>query len=243
MEKINPGDKVFHKQFGTGVVAEVRGSGVDARITVDFPSAVGRKKLLASAGTLFPDSSSASRSDAATPVAGAQFLEVFSAELRVRRGRSVNPERIRDELREELSKPQFWLAVREKMRAKGSMPAVLDNPSGRVSVTPSGMLSLDICVDHGIGNARDSQSLTSFTIFRVLEDSVLRDFEQRPPTDAHVSYLERQSRIPKELDELNLVQIVDPDLGPLPERAPLRSPKRVAPKGQIRSMPKRRDDY
>jgi DNA helicase-2/ATP-dependent DNA helicase PcrA len=42
-----PGERVRHAQFGSGAIAEVSGSGKDAKVTVDFDDeAIGRKRLV-----------------------------------------------------------------------------------------------------------------------------------------------------------------------------------------------------
>ncbi|MEY4008143.1 MAG: hypothetical protein RLZZ467_1210, partial [Gemmatimonadota bacterium] len=42
-----PGERVRHGRFGSGTIAEVSGSGKDAKVTVDFDDeTVGRKRLV-----------------------------------------------------------------------------------------------------------------------------------------------------------------------------------------------------
>src|SRR5882724_12789004 len=52
MVDFKSGDNVVHSLFGPGVVRTVAGAGLDARVTVDFSSSVGQKKLLAGVANL-----------------------------------------------------------------------------------------------------------------------------------------------------------------------------------------------
>ena len=45
--EFKPGDRVLHPLFGAGMIRVVSGSGAQARLTVDFSSQIGTKKLVA----------------------------------------------------------------------------------------------------------------------------------------------------------------------------------------------------
>ncbi|MEI6231897.1 MAG: hypothetical protein WCT04_02510 [Planctomycetota bacterium] len=231
MSDFKPGDTVLHALFGNGVVAAIAGSGPDARITVDFAPSVGRKKLLASVAHLEPADSNPSSSSG--PAASAWF-EVLEATLRPRRGRRVDGIHTGDLILTETGKPEFWIAVRERLRSRGQIPKVIDDPNGRVSVSSTGLMTLDVRVQHDSMNDARS-AVAARAIFDELFERVLRDFEAP-------SFVSR-SGIQYPLAEEDLVYIEEAELGNLPERSSRMRPKRVTPKGVITSLPKRRDDY
>ena len=229
MSEFKSGDKVAHAMFGHGVVASVAGSGPEARVTVDFASSVGRKKLLASVANLQKadvESSAASGSNA--------WFEELIVSLKLRPGRRVDRARIADQISAEIIRSDFWIGIRERLRARGQMPKVIDDPNGCVSVSPSGLLEILIRVRHeSMNDARDGAA--SRAIFDELAGRVLRDFDS-PKFDA-------KSGIPLPLIEEDLVFIEESDLSDLPARESRMRPKRVQPKGVITSLPRRRDDY
>ncbi len=217
--------------FGPGIVAAVTGSGADARITVDFSSSVGRKKLLAGVAKLERVSADAPAS-ISSETAG--WCEALDAEVRPRPGRRIDAGRLSENIRAEVRKPEFWIAVRERLRSRGHMPRVIDDPSGRVSISTRGALVLGIRVEHNsINDAR--MDAASNAIFDELSGRFLRDFDG-------VS-VQHKAGLQFPLIEDDLVFIEEEELGELPARDMRQRPKRVQPKGVIRSLPKRRDDY
>lgn len=65
--EFKPGERVLHPLFGAGVIRVVSGSGAQARLTVDFSSQIGTKKLVAGMANLRSSGSSASGSAAEAP--------------------------------------------------------------------------------------------------------------------------------------------------------------------------------
>jgi hypothetical protein len=230
MSEFKSGDTVLHALFGNGVVASVAGSGPDARITVDFAPSVGRKKLLASVANLQPagsDSLVASSSSSG-------WFEVLETTLLPRRGRRVDSIRTAEAVRAEISKPEFWIAVRERLRSRGLIPKVIDDPNGVVSVSTDRLICIDVRVKHD--SMHDLRTpVAARAIFDELFDRALRDFEAP-------SFVARTG-IQFPLAEEYLVYIDEAPIGDLPDRDSRMRPKRVTPKGVITSFPKRRDDY
>lgn len=230
MSEFKSGDKVVHAMFGHGVVADVAGSGSDARVTVDFASSVGRKKLLASVANLQKPDTDLS---AASSGSNAWFEELLVS-LKPRPGRRIDRDKIYDQVSAEVRRADFWIVVRERMRVRGTMPKVIDDPNGCVSVTPRSMLEILVRIRHeSMNDARDGGA--SRAIFDELVSRILRDFEAPHYTN--------KSGINFPLIEEDLVFIEESDVGDLPARDSKMRPKRVQPKGVITSFPKRRDDY
>ena len=172
MAEFKSGDKVVHSLFGPGVVRTVAGAGFDARITVDFSSSVGQKKLVAGMANLQRlNSDSHSASDLA-----AVWFDSFTSTCRPRAGRRHDESELYPRIRAEVRRPDFWIEVRERMRGRGLTPKVVDDPSGRVSVTCDGLLTLNIRVQHdSIDDARTAPA--SGAIFDALCARLLTDFE------------------------------------------------------------------
>ncbi len=229
MSEFKSGDKVIHAMFGRGVVAAIAGSGPDARVTVDFAPSIGRKKLLASVANLQKvdaDLSSASASDA--------WFEELQVSAKPRIPRCVESNRICNEIRAELARPVFWIAVRERLRARGQAPKAIDDPNNSAYVSSSGLLNLSLVVRHdALADARDG--VASRAIFDELAVHVLREFEA-------FSFTAKTS-IQCPLDEEDRVILNETKLGEFPARESRMRPKRVQPKGVITSLPRRRDDY
>ena len=231
MSELKSGDKVVHSQFGIGVVAAIAGTGPDARITVDFASSIGRKKLIAALANL--QKAEAAGYSTSSSAASAWF-EVLEAALRPRRGRRVDTHQTGEQIRTESAKPEFWIAVRERLRSRGQIPKVIDDPNGAVSISSNGLLTVDVRVKHDTMNDARA-AVAARAIFDELFERVLRDFEAP-------EFVQR-SGIQYPLAEEDLVFIDEADLGGLPARESKMRPKRVTPKGVITSIPKRRDDY
>ena len=230
MNEFKSGDKVLHALFGNGVVASVAGSGPDARITVDFASNVGRKKLLASVANLQPAGSETFASSSSA----SGWFEVLETTLSPRRGRRVDSVRSGEAVRAEVSKAEFWIAVRERLRSRGQIPKVIDDPNGAVSVSVDRLICIDVRVRHESMNDLRNP-VAARAIFDELFERVLRDFEAP-------SFVARTG-IQFPLADEDLVYIDEAPMGDLPARESKMRPKRVTPKGVITSLPKRRDDY
>lgn len=230
MSDFKSGDKVKHALFGRGVVRSVSGAGMDTRITVDFSPGVGSKKLLAGVANLIPGTAQFSP----IPDNPDAWFDSFHAACQPRHRERVNAADLHARVRAEVRRPDFWIEVRERLRARGLAPKVLDGPSGRISVSVSGMLTLRIRVRHDcIDDARSAPA--GGAIFDALCARLLRDFEG--------FVMQKECGIEFPLIEEDVVDIEAPDLGELPSRTPLRRPKPVAAKGTIRATPRRRDDY
>ena len=231
MGKFKSGDKVKHALFGRGVVRSVTGAGNDARLTVDFSPTVGPKKLLEGMANLAPGTVQVA--PIPDPAGSEAWFDSFHAACQPRRRERYEPNELHARIRAEVRRPDFWIEVRDRLRDRGLAPRVLDHPSGRVSVTPTGMLTLRIRVRH---HSMDEATNTPAggAIFDTLCARLLRDFE------GFVMQTETGLEFP--LVEEDIVTIDDSEPGELPARAPKRL-KRVAAKGVIRAVPRRRDDY
>ncbi len=140
------------------------------------------------------------------------------------------------------AKPIFWTRLRERLRGRGAVPKVLDNPSGCVFVhnvilDGRGELRMDVAVRHELLSDARASTLARECVEELRSDqdcllNLFKDFAYR--TDVNVVFACRDG---------DAIHIVEDDLGALPERSPRVRPKAVQPKGVIRSIPKRRDDY
>jgi hypothetical protein len=233
-----PGLRVTHPLFGTGTVRAVTGSGDQAKITVDFAPSVGQKKLLAGVANLKivdSDGSHSRSSSQPSPAIHHAWFETLDATYRLRSGQRVASDDDMDRrVREDAARPDFWALVRERARAAGRAPRVLDDLSGKVSITISGRLQLRIVVQHD-ELLRQADAFLAEAIAQTLAQRQLQEYERAAGTVAVTTEAE--------LDDSNLLVFGSADIGELPDRAPLRRPIREAPKGQIRSRPRRRDDY
>lgn len=230
MVEFKSGDKVVHSLFGPGVVRTVAGAGQDARITVDFSSSVGQKKLIAGVAHL-------QRFAADVPAASeprAVWYDFFTSTCRPRAGRRHDESDLHARIRAEVRRPDFWIEVRERMRGRGLTPKVVDEPSGRISVSCDGLLTLRIRVQHdSIDDARTAPA--GGAIFDALCARLLTDFE------GFTMQKEFGTQFPLVAEDL--VSVEETDLGELPNRDPLHRPKRVMPRGYIRPALGRRSDF
>ena len=232
MHDFKSGDKVTHPIFGAGVVSLVAGSGSDSKITIDFASNVGRKKLLASMANLrLQNAGSVTQDD--DEITPAVWVEALDAELRPRRGGRFDGDYLREKCRAECGAPPFWIGLREKLRARGHVPKLLDDPSGKISVSFSGYSCVRIRVAHESPDEARASGCAA-ALLELLEATVLRDFQTlNRRVNAGFDF---------KIEPQDVLEIVE-DKVDLPDRQPMQRPKRVQPKGVIRSMPKRRDDY
>lgn len=232
MIELKSGDRVTHSIFGAGVVSTVAGSGADARITVDFASNVGRKKLLASVAHLRLQGTSGDMGaddDGAPP----DWVEALDAQLRPRRGGRFERDALNATLLDECGAPPFWIGLREKLRARGHVPKMLDEPRGKISVMFCGPSNVRIRVAHESPEEARASGCAA-AVLELLEATVLRDFQ---------AFNRRlYAGLDAKLEPGGVLEIFEQNAD-LPDRQPLQRPKRVQPKGVIRSMPKRRDDY
>jgi hypothetical protein len=167
----------------------------------------------------------------------AAWVERFEATSRPRAGWRIDRDELLDAIAADVRTPGFWIDVRERLRARGRVPRVIDDPDGEVSVVAEGCLTLCIRVRHrSLDDARSAPAAAA--IFQTLHARVLFNGSALEPFSTH-SEMSTQLA----LDERGVVAIAEAELGALPDRAPLRHPKRVQPKGVIRSKPRRRDEY
>jgi len=231
MSELKPGTQVMHPLFGAGTVRGVSGSGPDAKITVDFGSAVGQKKLLASVANL--KSLDSDDGDAPAVQTNAWF-EVLEATTSPKPGRHPPRDKIHATLSAAVRQQDFWAAVRERLRTIGSAPRVLDDLNEKVSMSVNGLLSLRIVVRHS-ELIRPNDAVLARAIAETLGARYLGDFQALEiKVDVGVQHA---------LDAVNLISISDENVTDLPDRDPKRRPLPVTPKGVITSRPKRRDDY
>ena len=229
MSDLKTGMKVIHPMFGTGTIRAISGSGADAKITVDFSGAVGQKKLLAGVANLTPIGESGSSAPQPT-----KWFERVCVECKPKPGRRPVFDRVYEAIHSEIVLNEFWIAVRERMRAKGLAPKVLDDISGQISISVSEPLQIDICIKHA-ELIRPADQQLAISIFEVISQRLLIDFDAHIPTPAF--------GVSGELVEEDVITLSDEDLSNLPDRSPKRRPLPVTPKGVIKSRPKRRDDY
>jgi hypothetical protein len=234
MSELKPGTHVTHKLFGSGVVRNVSGSGPSAKITVDFAANVGQKKLIASVANLVKADTAEDAPPSSLPPPVSHWFETLDVTATLAPGRKHFEDPIHATLRNGVGQPEFWLAVREKLRARGIVPRVLDEPNGRISLGLSGLLRMRLVVQHS-ELVRHADAVLARAIFDVLAERHLTDFR-----DFRFSI---DVRTDGELVDADLVEIGNSDSGPLPDRSPLRRALPVTPKGVIKSRPKRRDDY
>src|SRR5579862_154420 len=229
MVEFKSGDKVVHALFGPGVVRTVAGAGLDARIVVDFSSSVGQKKLVAGVAHL-----QLLNSDSASSNSSAVWFDSFTSTCRPRAGRHHRESELHPRIRAEVRRPDFWIEVRERMRGRGLTPKVVDAPNGRISVSCDGLLTLNIRVQHdSIDDARTAPA--GGAIFDSLCARLLVDFE------GFTMQKEFGMQFPLIADDI--VTVEEPEVGDLPNRSPLRRPKRVMPRGYIRPAMGKRSDF
>jgi hypothetical protein len=231
MSDLKPGSKVLHPLFGAGTVRAVSGSGPDAKITVDFGSAVGQKKLIASVANL---KSTESVDGEAAPAVANRWYEVYEGKADPRPGRRPVAERIHAALASAVRTPEFWATVRERLRAGGNVPRVLDDLSGNISVHFFSLLKARIVVRHS-ELVRPGDAVLARAIAATLTERYLSDFQPFSHT--------LNVGVQNALDEASLITIGDEPIENLPDRDPKRRPLPVTPKGVITSRPKRHDDY
>ncbi|HYG75971.1 MAG TPA: hypothetical protein VEK08_13285 [Planctomycetota bacterium] len=228
MTEFKPGDKVHHPLFGAGTIRAISGSGPDAKITIDFSASVGQKKLLASVANL-------RSAGADTPLApAAAWFEILDAQLDPRSGRRPLRDKIVDGILHALRQTEFWIAVRERVRTRGSAPRVLDDISGKLACSLTGLLHMKLTIKHA-ELIRPTEAVLSQSIFDELASRFLADFalpRVSPKIETNIEW-----------DEDQAIVIDDAPPENLPDRDPRRRPVRVTPKGVIKSRPKRRDDY
>ncbi len=225
------GLRVIHPVFGAGTIRVVSGSGDQAKLTIDFSSSVGQKKLLAGVANLKildPESS------VAAPQNIDAWFEILEAAFTLRPNQRRPGDDVHARIQADVARPDFLAAVRERVRAAGKAPRVLDDPAGHISVRSSGNLVLRVVVRHPELLRADDAALT-YVIADVLAARQLQEF-QRTPSRATISTT-------PSLDEDEIITPQDGTPDNLPDRAPLRRPIREQPKGQIRARPKSRDDY
>lgn len=230
--ELKSGMRVVHPLFGNGTVRAVNGSGGDARITVDFAGNVGQKKLVAGVANL--QVLQAGPDAAPLPMATSAWYETLDAACQPRPGRRPIIEKIIAALRDEVSRQEFWIQLRELLRRSGSTPRVLDDPHDRIALSVSGALQVRIVAKHP-ELVRHTDAVLCRTIFDLLAERCLIDFE--------VKHRNVTVAVSGELPESDIVNVSDSQPESLPDRAPLRRPKPVQPKGTIRSRGKRSDDY
>lgn len=227
------GLRVIHPVFGAGTIRAVSGSGDQAKLTIDFSSSVGQKKLLAGVAKLkLLDGEST-----ATPQnfsASSAWFEILEAQFTLRPNQRRPGDDVHDRIHADVARADFWALVRDRMRAAGKAPRVLDDISGQLSVHSSGNLVLRIVVQHP-DMIRSEETALASTLADVIASRQLQEF-QRAPSRATISTT-------PSLDEEHIVTLDDQTPENLPDRAPQRRPIREQPKGQIRSRPKSRDDY
>lgn len=218
--------------FGAGTVRTVAGAGPEAKITVDFSPSVGQKKLLASVANLRVADGAG---DGAPPRSGATaWYEILDVQLEARPNRRPNREMLTVEINRALRQAEFWIVVRERIRGRGIAPKVLDEVSGNLSCSVSGLLRLKIVVRHS-ELVRPETTLLAQVI---LDEMSLRLFNEfQTPRMA--------KRVDTEhgLIDADVITLEDAAIENLPDRQMRQRPKPVTPKGVIKSLPKRRDDY
>ena len=232
MSDLKTGTKVMHPMFGAGTVRGVSGSGPDAKITVDFGSAIGQKKLIASVANL---KSLESDDGDAPPIRTTNaWFEVLDATTSPKAGRHPPRDKIHATISAAVRQQDFWAAVRERLRSLGSAPRVLDDLNENISITLSGLLTVRIIVRHA-ELVRPDNAVLARAIAETIAARYLGDFQ------AFVFKLD--VGVQHALDAANLISISDESVTDLPDRDPKRRPLPVTPKGVITSRPKRRDDY
>ncbi len=214
------GMRVSHPSFGTGTIRAVAGSGSDARLTIDFGGGIGQKKLVAGLAHLQSDDTSASAQ------AANAWHERVNLEFKAG-GRMPTA----DELRTELSRQDFWIEVRDRMRTAGLAPKVLDVLSGNVALRSAQARKFMLIVRHG-EFLPPEQRLLGKVVAELLAARC-----------GCVAALSEDFQVNGAWPDTDAITLADSSADNLPDRAPLHRPKRVQPKGVIRSLPKRRDDY
>jgi hypothetical protein len=230
MSDLKPGMKVLHSLFGAGTVRAVSGSGGDAKITVDFSGAVGQKKLLASVANLTP----LDASESGALVQPSTWYETLLLNCSPKPGRRPVQDKLHEAIKTEILQNDFWVAVRERLRAKGLAPRVLDDISEQISLGISGLLQLDIRIKHK-EMIRPADLYLARAIFEVISHRLMIDFDA-PQINPRIG-------VNGELDDANIINLDQEDLTDLPDRSPKRRPLPVTPKGVIKSRPKGREDY
>ena len=229
MDELKPGMRVLHSLFGSGTIRAISGSGPGARLTIDFGANVGQKKLQAGVAHLkVPGEETTSAPDPAA------WYEKCNASFKPAPGRHPPLQKVHASLRGALRTPEFWLALRERLRASGSTPKVLDEISGNAALSLSGLLQLSVCVRHGELLKQNEIRLTH-SIVELLQARYLQDFA----FVAGAVGFSAQGELPAD----DIVIVGEAPLSELPDRAPRRSPVRVLPKGVIRARPRGLEDY
>jgi hypothetical protein len=232
---LKPGTRVIHQMFGSGVVRAVSGSGPDARITVDFSGSVGQKKLMAGVANLrVAEAGETARPSAAPAPVKSSWYECLEARCNASPGRRPVALSVIDAIRVELAKPQYWTAVRERLRERGFVPRAIDDIAGRVFVHAEGNLRIEISIRHD-EMLKSQDAVMAQAMFAELQRWHLGDY-QCSPGAARVE-------LQNPLNDEDEVVLVDETPENLPDRAPKRNPVRVQPKGSIRNRPRQRDQY
>lgn len=220
----------MHALFGAGTVRAISGSGPDAKITVDFAPAVGQKKLVASVANLKTLEAVEGGVPAGPP---GEWYEILIALAPPKAGRHPTLEKVHETLMNAVRQHEFWVAVRERLRSLGSVPRVLDQLNGNISMTCGGLLHVIIVIRHG-EVVREAEAVLARVMIEILAARHLGSF-QPISTEVRVG-------VEYPLDESNLVFVTD-EQSALPDRGPKYPLRLVTPKGVIKSRPKRRDDY
>jgi hypothetical protein len=224
---LKPGSKVFHALFGVGTVRALSGAGSTAKATISFGPSVGDKTLLVASAPLRP------ADESLNPVQ--HWCESLTVRCALRRGRQQpNLDAVRERIRVSVSAAAFWTAVREALRAaQNTVPKVLDDPSGSVSISVRAPFDLEIRIKH-TELLKPEQRVLARAVFRILAQQCLGEIET---LNFRADFTPGGALV-----QADLVEVSD-DALPLTDRAPRRKPLPVRAKGLITNMPRRRDDY
>jgi hypothetical protein len=230
MDELKVGMQVLHKMFGQGTVRAISGDGPSAKITVDFGSNVGQKKLLANVANLTPLGISNT-----APKSSGVWYEVIEVAASPAPGQKIDWLQLEQRIRSGFLQPEFWNAVREKLRAAGAAPKVLDDISGHISVSiKTNPFKLDIRIRHA-EMLREPERILARAMYEILRARELHEFQ---------NFQERfDFGVQHQLVDADLIHLDEADLGALPDRAPKRAPARVDPKGYVKPARRRYDQY
>jgi hypothetical protein len=230
MNELKVGMQVLHSMFGQGTIRAISGDGPSAKITVDFAANVGQKKLLASVANLTQLGASSK-----APVSCGAWYEVLEVAASPAAGRRIDWPRLEQRIRSGFQQPEFWNAVREKLRAAGAAPKVLDDISGHISVSIKiNPFKLDIRIRH-TEMLREPERILARAMYEIIRARELDDFQ---------NFQERfEFGVQHQLVDADLIRLDEADLGALPDRAPKRAPARVDAKGYVKPARRRYDQY